>query len=457
MGSFSVINRMTSLIFQKHHDSLQVKPPIYNRWMINELNKSDLSLLKQFRLAGQFLIPALAASMILAPPVFAAATPSSAVPSLSVVGSNVYYPDGQLYIPEGISVYGGLEGPNYNLNEANINAQIIAASKYWHANTIRLQVAESNLFSQLKPGENFNPNFLRAIKFQVNLAHSYGMAVVINDQTEFTSKTAGPTKQTVNFWRLMAKTFSSQPYVIFDIFNEPRFNGANVTPKPILPVIPPFKIFQPASTTTMRHRKAQTITPKIWNIWQNGGLLNGVHYVGMQTVVNQIRALGANNLIWVEGLNWARVLPDSKYLLTGTNLVYSIHHPNLNAPSSWNQIANLSNIVPVVDGEWAQYQSSWAECFSKAYANVPVYLNFLRQHNIGLIAWSLQPGSLLQGSSQIKPRNLNSRSSPKKAIDLKTPSRLLPNYSCGNEFGQGAGRPLQNYFTENSKPFSVND
>ena len=92
-------------------------------------------------------------------------------------------------------------------NVANIDAQIIAAAKYWHANTIRLQIAESNLFNNTTSGKTYNNKFLQAILSQVNLARSLNMAVVLNDQTEFTSNTPGPTAMTAKFWKVMSRAF----------------------------------------------------------------------------------------------------------------------------------------------------------------------------------------------------------------------------------------------------------
>ena len=58
--------------------------------------------------------------------------------SFQVAGNQVLKPGGSPYIPEGISVYGGLEDTDYAENLANIDAQIKAAAAYWHTNTIRL-------------------------------------------------------------------------------------------------------------------------------------------------------------------------------------------------------------------------------------------------------------------------------------------------------------------------------
>jgi hypothetical protein len=373
--------------------------------------------------------------------------------SLNVVGNQVLSGSGQLYIPEGISVFGGLEDTDYTENLANDDAQIVAAAQYWHANTIRLQVAESNLFTHLTSGKTYNDKFLQTIVNQVDLVRSLGMVAVINDQTEFTSKVPGPTNVTSKFWSVMAQTFGNQPYVIFDLFNEPRIEGASKPAKQSSPFAT-YRLVGPLRVKRSGRRNTQPISINIWNLWKNGGRIDGVSYVGMQTLVDQVRGYGVSNLIWVEGPNEARLLPSGGYLIKGSNLVYSIHHPNLNNPSSWNQISNLSSIAPVVDGEWAQYASTWAECYSRAYTNAPKYLNFLLKHNVGVIAWSLQANSLVRGNIFKQPHNTNTPSDPKDAAELKVPTKLSKNYTCGDEYGQGVGQLLQTYFSQNSARFN---
>jgi hypothetical protein len=367
---------------------------------------------------------------------------------LSVVGNHVITSSNEIYTPEGISIYGGLEAPNYLKNPANVYAQIKAAAVYWHSNTVRLQVAESDLFSHLKKGQTYNPTFIKDLNGQVNYASSLGMAVVINDQTEFTNKTRSPTKETVNFWKIVASRFKSSPDVIFDIFNEPRLVSTKVRTGPTAfnNKLPPFLGHLIDQNTGKQLKSNQA-----WQIWQKGGTLSGKKYVGMQTLVNTIRNEHASNLIWVEGTYGARLLPPFKYLLTGSNLVYSLHHPDLNNPKSWQQIASLSARRPVVEGEWAQYESGWAECYSDAYKNTPRYLGYLKTHGVGIIAWSLQGNSLLEGAPGLgQPTNLNTRRDPGSPKDMKKPDRLMPNYDCDSDYGEGAGLLIKDYFYKNS-------
>lgn len=379
--------------------------------------------------------------------------------SLRVVGNQVLTADGKVYIPEGISIYGGLEDSNYMGNVANDDAQIEAAAKYWHVNTIRLQVAESNLFTNSTPGKTYNENFLKELIKQVNLIRSLHAVAVINDQTEFTTRLRNPTETTVKFWRVMDATFGNHPYVIFDLFNEPSldtFGGASYKQSASSPRAREILKLLTKPTIITTSPKERVMKPRdVWNVWQYGSVVSGVRYVGMQTLVNQIRAQGVNNVIWVEGPYIAKALPKGQHLLKGSNIVYAFHHVNLNWAASWNAIGNLAKTHAVVDGEWSQYRSSWAECYGRAYTNVPDYLGYLQKHHVGIIAWSLQADSLVQArNGNTHPTNGNIASDPHQASALRTPDKLLPDYSCTNRFGQGAGQLIMTYFSHNGAKYS---
>lgn len=404
--------------------------------------------LKQFNILSVAIIICLSTLLVISSP---AALADSRKPdskeSLRVVNNQIIESNGQTYIPEGISIYGGLEDRNYMVNIKNIDAQIEAAAMYWHANTIRLQVSESNLLSSITPGYTYNVKSMSELKSFVSLARGLNEVVVINDQTELTSNSPNQTSETSKFWEIMSNNFGNQPYIVFDLFNEPRLGSTKTLVKVHLSKGDFFKDLK-----IEKHKKRSTVmtTQSIWQIWKYGGNVNGVNYIGMQTLVDQIRARGINNLILVEGPYWGQKLPQQPYLIKGTNIVYSFHHTDLNNPSDWSVIAQLAATHPVVDGEWTQYQSPWEECFSSAYTNVPVYLNFLHNHGVGLIAWSLQAGSLVKGGSGMVPQNFNTREDPTQAVELSTPSVLLPDYRCTSQFMQGAGQQLMNYFAQYS-------
>ena len=137
--------------------------------------------------------------------------------------------------------------------------------------------------------------------------------------------------------------------------------------------------------------------------------------------------------------------------------VIAVGPPIFVVNSVWSLITTawfrlLAKIRPVVDGEWSQYQSPWEECFVSSPTTVPKYLAYLKAHNVGLVAWSLQPGSLLKGIPGNIPANNNSPRDTKKASNMREPSRFSRDYACNNHFGQGAGALIKQYFINNAQP-----
>lgn len=356
---------------------------------------------------------------------------------LSVIGKNVVDAEGKRYTPYGISVYGGLEQNDPLRWAASDRAQITAAASYWHANTVRLQVAEKNLFTDVPSGYRYNPRFLAALQQEVSLAKRLGMRTAINDQTEFTDPEArNPGPRSADFWRIVSRQFACQPNVELDLFNEPRLEHDG---NPSVMASPEW----------------------VWKLWHDGGTVHHRRFLGMQTLVNLIRGQGIKNLIWVEtpymsnGFNGLRGL--NRHQITGGNIVEAYHHIDLNhLGKSEAAIDAIAKSHAVVDGEWAQYASRRPECYSKAYTNAPLYLRYLRNHRIGLIGWALKDDSLThRGNEHQIMSDLAGDSAPATAILLSTPTEMRPDYACDDaHMGQGAGQLLMRYFAANSVPNS---
>ncbi|MDQ1747865.1 MAG: endoglucanase [Frankiaceae bacterium] len=71
----------------------------------------------------------------------------------------------------------------------------------------------------------------------------------------------------LTFWSSVASTFASNPYVVFEPYNEPHDIS--------------------------------------WACWLSGCTAGGVAYTGMQQIVDTIRAAGAQQVILLSGLHWA--------------------------------------------------------------------------------------------------------------------------------------------------------
>ncbi len=337
---------------------------------------------------------------------------------LHVEGNRVVYGNGRAFIPYGTSLVGGPEQWQWARFESAVTAQI-EASASWGANTVRVQAAPANLFDEPTPGLGYNVQFQSELQREADLARSLGMRFALNDQAQFTTLERNPTELDVRFWRVEARQFAHQPNVIFDLFNEPSLSRRGT-------------------------RELKASPNWVWSMWQRGGNNAGTRYAGMQTLVATIRQ-AADNIIWVEGPHDATTLTEvPRYPIQGRNLVYSIHHPEL-VPSEWGQLfANLARTYPVVDGEWSQYAGhARLECNARAYELVPALLGFLRRHRIGLIAWGLQSGVLLQDRNHTEPTNILTPGHLTTAAGLLSlkPSEIKRDYRCdAAHLGEGSGR-----------------
>jgi hypothetical protein len=380
------------------------------------------------------------------------ASPSAA---LRVVGNRVVNGQDKNFIFYGISVFGGLQDgallSDWYPTQGSSQAQIEAAP-YWHSNTVRIQASESALFAQPTPGLGVSLPYLDALCHQVQLARSEDMQVVLNDQTEFQgSSERDATVRTIAFWRVVASIYGNAPGVTFDVFNEPRL----LHPASGLPIAQARPHSAAAAPTGLN-----AASDAMWRLWQKGGTIDGVHYVGMQALVNAIRSLGVQNLIWLEGPDYGSTLSRlPEFPISGSNLVYATHHVPFGRTVAasrrlWSaDFGRLSSKYAIVDGEWSQFASPKAECRPNAYRMAPAYLDYLHAHHVGLVAWSLQAGSLVQESSDALPTNITYSSDPVDYRALLQPSQMHPNYACSAaDAGEGAGRLVLNFFTRFDTP-----
>jgi hypothetical protein len=306
--------------------------------------------------------------------------------------------------------------------------KIKATAKYWCANTVRLQVSQHDVTQNSTPdngscttvaGQDF---LAKALDPEVKAAEVGKLAVVINDQTEsdpLMNQEQDPTKATFMFWTCVTKhmeswgshrTYSHDPNVIFDIFNEPRADAC-------------------------QHKT--THSGYDMKLWRNGGSgpcgSNQPAYQGMDAVAYHIRKRNhATNLLWVEGPGYAGTLagldhtcqpsPATCLITAGLGpVVYSIHHPFVASASKatpstwWDEFGYLvdhtasSGQAPVVVGEWTNIDAGDPPDLSKAYspfcwpsapASVRNFLAYLQTIKVGLSAYQLAAGYMLKANKQ---------------------------------------------------------
>ena len=350
--------------------------------------------------------------------------------------------DGNVVVPYGISVVSGPETKSWAQTEKAVMAQIVAAGRYWHANAIRIQVSEAQLLDKPTPRHSYNVPFAHSVDRLVCKVLEQGQIPIVNDTTLFTTKSRGPTARSVRFWKFMSKRYGNRLPVIFDLFNEPRL-GRN-------------------PRTNRLYSRGRT-----WQLWKRGGAIAGKRYLGMQALVDTIRIKEhVDNVIWAEEpwyLDPDMLLTDElpQHLLRGKNIVYAFHKVTLDerSPSFRALKAVAARGIPLVDSEWSQFAAvgrPW-ECQDRAYAGVPRFLAFTQEAQIGVIAWSLQPGALVKGPLGVDTvHDGNDFQFTTNPQDLATPNVMKPSYACHrSSLGQGAGALIQDFFGRYSERASA--
>jgi hypothetical protein len=334
------------------------------------------------------------------------------------VGGQILGPQGNPFTPEGVQLLGpSLAEGSWRTNDSQhiTPAMVQAARTFWRANTTRLQLSSANLFAQ----PPYDAAYLARVDQIVGWASALQMNLILSLQYEVTTHQTKPTADSVAFWQVVAAHYRANPHVFFDLFNEP----------------------DPSQTLGQT-----TDNAAVWAFWHDGGIgADGRRYVGLQQLVDTVRASGAQNLILAEGPAWGKDLRQlPSYLLQGGNVVYAIH-PYLNSgflvtPAQWDAWFGTfaaSGRAPVVADEWGAFEGQTKNaCIATVATLVPQFLSYLAAHRIGLVAFTLAPGVLMRGWSLTTPTQYDAGVAPcgstagsPKLLDL-------------NPAAQGAGQDI---------------
>lgn len=197
----------------------------------------------------------------------------------------------------------------------------------WKANCIRLPVRENFWFGHGPYQKDGGMLYRQTIDDAVNLCaarHAY----LVLDLHDFRA----PEQKHVEFWKDAATKYKNHPAVLFELFNEPH----DIT----------------------------------WDVWRNGGVvkdekkagdvaaentqkLRSFTTVGMQALLDTIRAQGARNVVIAGGLDWS-------YDLSGILNGFALSDPN------GNGVMYSAHVYP--------WKSDWQHKFLDAAAKYPLFL-----------------------------------------------------------------------------------
>jgi len=253
---------------------------------------------------------------------------------------------------------------------------LVVGIEEWNAKIIRLPVRDRFWFGEDPRQTDGGAAYRGYIDQCVTLAANRGVYIII-DLHEF--RAVKP--RYLKFWKDAAARYANHPAVIFELLNEPF------------------------GTT--------------WEVWRNGGFVTenkgvdesaflseeerrknqGFESVGMQPLLDAVRATGARNVVIVGGLHWSFDLRGvtEGYALddpTGNGLVYSWHVYNWHKGWEKHVLAAAAK-HPILVGEVGAdikkmpfLKPEWQE---DPYTWVPDILGFIQKHRLHWTAWCFHP------------------------------------------------------------------
>jgi hypothetical protein len=243
------------------------------------------------------------------------------ISAYSVSGNQLLGPNG-----EGVRIR-GMCRPSL---EWQADGQYLSLSDYtlmkndWKANAVRLSLNQVFWATDATGGSDLK--YADRVYQQVEWIKGLGMGVILDlHWSEGTGNGVGQQcmadQNSITFWSQVANTYKNDPWIMFELYNEPH----DVS----------------------------------WEVWRNGGSGCGFNVAGMQQLYNAVRATGAENVVIVNGLNYAYDLSQlNSYLLEGTNIMYGTHPYNFpgKLEGDWDSgFGFVPPNFPLIATEFGQY------------------------------------------------------------------------------------------------------
>ena len=293
---------------------------------------------------------------------------------LHVDGNRVLTKDGRPVWLQGVNVV-SLE---WSVTGEQVAKAAQIAIGQWKANIIRLPVKEEFWFGGGAGDEG--AGYRELVDALVTLAANRG-AYLLLDLHRFKA----PRQEHADFWKDAAARYKDHPAVLFDLFNEPHGTSWEVWRNGGF-VAEPAKAGDEAAFTTAEEKAKAA---------------KGFHAVGMQALLDAVRATGARNVVLAGGLDYAYDLSGiaNGFALEekgGNGIIYSTHiYP---WKKGWQEkVLAVAGRHPILVGEvgantrkmewlkpeWQEDAATW----------VPAMLGLIQKHQLHWTAFSFHPKS----------------------------------------------------------------
>jgi aryl-phospho-beta-D-glucosidase BglC (GH1 family) len=328
--------------------------------------------------------------------------PSSAATGIvfpHVSGTKLIDSSGQTFLLHGANIESAFMYANswFKNNNATkvLNPKVFnEMSQVWHMNAVRICL--SNWIYDKDP-----THYLGLLDQIVQQANQAGLYVILNlhddDQagSPYGSGADAPKPESVAFWKVFAAHYKSNAKVMFDAYNEPHY---------------------PDGKTWLKGGGTQV-----------GSTGKSTQIVGMQALVDAIRATGAKQIIIIGGLKYP-VLYAKKYQVAyhidDANIVYTkhpYHQISEGTPTTWDEMwGYFKGTYPLYTGEWALLPNTKipVQCKGATMQNanqlVAKFLNYMDQNKISWTAWQFDIPHLILNLTNFTPTQLDDPQHPWK-------------------------------------------
>jgi hypothetical protein len=317
--------------------------------------------------------------------------------SLHVEGNRLIDSSGRSVVLHGVNRSGTeyMCAQDLGIFAGPVDQASVLAIRNWRANAVRVPLNEHcwlGVDDGVPTPQFVGEAYRQAIESYVDLLIANGLYVILDlHWSAPASQNAGgqrpmpDTSYSAEFWTSVANRFKSDGRVIFDLFNEPVPNNNQ------------------NNTTDEAARRS-------WECWRDGGAascdatlslgnpatpMSAGDTVGMQALVDAVRATGATNVIMLGGIQFANTLWSNA---TRNWLAYRPSDPLADLvaavhiyPGNWctdvscydTEIAPIAAQVPVVVGEFGI-----AGCDTATITWLTTLMSWLDQTGAGSLAWT---------------------------------------------------------------------
>ncbi len=313
-------------------------------------------------------------------------------PQLHVRGNQLVNAGGKPVLLHGVNrsgtEYACIQG--YGIFDGPSNAASVRAMAAWHMNAVRLPLNEDcwlNVNTKGISRKYVGSSYRRAVMRYVRLLNRYGMDVLLNLHWNGPGKLQALGQQpmpdadhTPAFWRSLARTFKNNPYVLFDLYDEPYPDDDRNTAAAWTCWLRGGQGHEPGS-----HKRCPGVT---YYDAKGRDTHRVFRAVGMQELVNVVRGTGAKQVIVMDGVAYSDYLNgwlsheprDPLHNLAASWHPYDFN-PCGNSRRCWNRhIAPVARTVPLIAGETGE-----DDC-SGQYLNR--LLPWLDAHHASYLAWT---------------------------------------------------------------------